>query len=342
MDGNYSPQRTLVAFVALLLLGACRATSPIAGEGVVPQETDWVECGPIFSAGAQGEWDYYLWGGFAASVVKKDEVFYLYYQGSNGYDEDTGTVTWRAVGVATSPDGLNFTKYAHNPVLTWHPYDHFEEGAVSSGAFLDASGGIAMYYGANTWIGRDKVNADGRLATSPDGFTFTDQGIVLDHEDRSVWGAGDELFPVLGFQDNGRWIAYSIPNTILERGQLGVAWGNSVDDLAESSAARSSLNNIAVWGPASFAPVGPDLYALFLNNVEHPRGPVMEVRTTSLALPNQLSAPVETYRFDNVWEATVLLDSDTNRWLMYYRSADHDYYGVKVASADGHPVSCTP
>jgi hypothetical protein len=93
-----------------LLLSILIACLPVSTETytlVIPTQSDWVECGPIFSAGSEGAWDYYLWGGFAATVVKKDGVFYLYYQGSDGYDDEEHTVTWRSIGVATSSDGVN-------------------------------------------------------------------------------------------------------------------------------------------------------------------------------------------------------------------------------------------
>jgi hypothetical protein len=322
----------------LVLLTACAPTHTY--EIPVPVQSDWVECGPIFSAGVAGEWDYYLWGGFAATVVKKDGVFYLYYQGSSGYDEDEGTVTWRSIGLATSSDGFNFTKYEQNPVLTWFPRNNLEEGAVSGGSFLDATGEIAVYYGANRWIGGSEVSADGRLAISTDGFNFTDLAIILDHSDRSVWGQGDELFPIIGFQDNGRWFTYYIPNGVPQGGQLGVAWGDSRDNLTNSAAARSSTSPISVWGPGSVARVGPDVYALFLNDIYAANGPVLEVRTVSLNEPANLSAPVQSYQFENVWIAVVFLDNDTDTWFMFYRSDDHEHYGVKIAAADGREMNC--
>jgi hypothetical protein len=328
--------------LAVGLLGCGGATVEATAVPTIPlpAQTDWVECGPIFSAGAEGEWDTYLWGGFAATVVKKDGLFYLYYQGANGYDDDEGTVTYRAIGVATSADGVNFTKYAGNPVLTWFPNDHLEEGAVSAGAFLQPDGEIALYYGANNWIGGSLVNADGRLATSPNGFHFTDQGVILDHDDSAIWGSGDELFPIIGFQDNGRYVTYYIPNGVLQRGKLGAAWGDQPDQLINSAAAQAGLSPISVWGPGSVAKVGNNTYALFLNNVYASSGPTIDVRTTTSNNPASLSAPVQSYQFDNVWEAIVYLDEDTDTWFMYYRSADHDHYGVKVAAAAGKPVRC--
>jgi hypothetical protein len=66
--------------------------------------------------------------------------------------------------------------------------------------------------------------------------------VVLDHSNRAVWGWGDELFPVIGFHDNGRWFTYYIPNGVPQRGQLGVAWGNSRDNLTNTAQARSGTS----------------------------------------------------------------------------------------------------
>jgi hypothetical protein len=324
--------------ITIVMFGACMAAGDY--DVAIPSQTDWIECGPIFSAGSEGEWDRYLWGGFASTVVNKDGVYYLYYQGANGYDDDEGTVTWRSIGVATSSDGYRFTKYEGNPVLTWFPHNNLEEGAVSGGAFVNDIGETLIYYGANSWAGGSLVNADARLAISADGFDLIDMGIVLDHTDTGVWGWGDELFPIIGFQDNGRWFTYYIPNGVLQRGKLGVAWGYSPHELTRSTAARSGRRTIAVWGPGSSAKIGPDVYALFTNNVYGPGGPVLEVRTVSLDAPARLSKPVASYRFENVWEAVVYLNNDASIWLMYYRSADHEHYGLKVAAADDREPRC--
>src|SRR5688572_2640456 len=127
----------------------------------LPSQADWVDQGIILEAGADGDWDHYLWGGFAFSVIKKDGTYYLYYQGSSDYrTEYDETVLWRAIGVATSRDGIHFSKHAENPVLTWFPQQYGEEGAVSSGVTLGQQGEIVMYYGANTQESRTTVNAD--------------------------------------------------------------------------------------------------------------------------------------------------------------------------------------
>jgi hypothetical protein len=313
----------------LVVILACDAT---VGEGGfrIPEQHEWLDCGRAFAAGGSGEWDDILWGGFALSVVKIDGVYHLYYQGSRAYDVERGTVAWRAVGVATSHDGIRFEKSAANPVLSWFPTHNLEEGATSAATMVDESGRVVMYYGANTWAGRDEVNADARMAISRDGVRFSDTGVVLDHSDPSIWGSGDELFPVVALADRGRRFVYYIPNGSIERGQLGVAWGDT-SGFRHAAGVRSLEGAVRAWGPGSVARVGPELYAVFLTQ-RHARGSrPIEVRTVSIRRPNRMSPPVAVYRWPGVAVASVLLDEEAEQWFLYYRGVPGDRYGVKVA-----------
>jgi hypothetical protein len=335
-----SGMRLLFLLILVVLPTLCElSAAPVHTADVIsiPTQQDWTDYGIVLSAGALDEWDYQLFGGFAGTVVKRDGIFYLYYQGARGYrliyDE---TVTWRAIGVATSPDGINFTKSDSNPSLVWFPTMEGEEGAVSGAVTLDEGGEIVLYYGANTAETSTLVNADGRMATSVDGHHFTDQGTVLDHQNRSLWGSGDEIFPIIAIHDAGRWFVYYIPNGTPQKGQLGVAWGDSRDALTNSSSVFSGSSSIAVWGMGSSAKIGPDTYALFLNDQFKSR---VEVRTVSLNAPNQLSEPVAIYPLEKAYEACILLDEQTSTWFMYYRTENG--YGVKLAPA-GEPDTTPP
>lgn len=294
----------------------------------IPAQEDWVDQGIILDAGKQGDWDLYLWGGFAFSVIKKDGTYYLYYQGSSDYrTEFDETVLWRAIGVATSSNGIQFTKYAGSPVLAWFPNQYGEEGAVSSGITLGEQGETFLFYGANTQSGPTTVNADARAASSPDGFNFTDLGVVIDRKDRSVWGGGDEVFPVAAIHDAGKWILYYIPNGTPEGGLLGVAQGSQYNRLEKSSVVTSNNQPIPVWGTAGHVKLDSDTYAIILNNVRERR---TEVRLMSLHAPHVLSVPVAVYQFDEVQQAALLLDQENETWFMYYRTHENSY-GVKTA-----------
>ena len=297
----------------------------------IPSQDDWVDQGIILEAGSQGDWDLYLWGGFAFSAIKKDGTYYLYYQGSSDYrTEFDETVLWRSIGVATSTDGVHFTKYAGNPIITWFPSQYGEEGAVSSGVTLDETGEIILYYGANTQESPITVNSDARAASSSNGFDFTDRGVVLNRRNRLIWGGGDELFPVTAIHDSGKWIVYYIPNGVAESGLLGVAYGSQYNGLVQTSAVTSNDDPIAVWGTAGQVKMNSDTYALILNNVREKR---TEIRLASPQTPQLVSEPVAVYQFDEVQQAALLLDEEKQTWFMYYRTFENSY-GVKTASMD--------
>jgi hypothetical protein len=294
----------------------------------IPAQEDWEDQGIILEAGVEGEWDLYLWGGFAFSVIKKDDTYYLYYQGSSDYrTEFDETVLWRAIGVATSTDGIHFTKYEGSPILTWFPNQYGEEGAVSSGVTLGEQGETFLFYGANTQKSPTTVSADARAASSLDGFNFTDLGVVIDHKDRSVWGGGDEVFPVAAIHDSGNWILYYIPNGTPEGGLLGVAYGSQYNALENSSVVTSNGQPLPVWGTAGNVRLDSDTYAVILNNVRERR---TEVRLMSLHAPHILSVPVAVYQFDEIQQAALLLDEENGTWFMYYRTHENSY-GVKLA-----------
>ncbi len=294
----------------------------------IPEQSDWIDHGMILEKGEKGEWDHYISGGFTGTVVKKDGTFFLYYQGANDYNEKYGTVTYRAIGVATSQDGVSFTKYSKNPVITWAPNNGIEEGSVSGGATLGANGEIVMYYGANTKQSEWLVNADSRLATSESGLDFSDSGIVLDHNNDRVWGSGDELFPIIAFHEKGNWYLYYIPNGTLRRQKLAMAWGPNRKALTNSRPVLSDGKMIEVWGMGGHAKIGADTYTLFINNV---RQSLMEVRVVHLDTPDQLSAPIRKYKFDNFAQGTVFWDNETKIWFMFYRQRNQEKYGVKLA-----------
>jgi hypothetical protein len=112
---------------------------------VLPALEDWQSGAVAFSRGALGEWDHYLWGGFANSLIKKGDTFYLYYQGSPTYDNQCDSVAYRAIGLATSTDGIHWVKSNKNPIISWASQGSLEEGAVSSAAWLGVDGKIYIY-----------------------------------------------------------------------------------------------------------------------------------------------------------------------------------------------------
>ncbi|UCD02672.1 MAG: hypothetical protein JSV63_02685, partial [Candidatus Aenigmatarchaeota archaeon] len=188
----------LMTFFFLLLIHIPGVTAQ--SEVQIPAQSDWTDQGVIASAGGSTDWDGRLVGGFSpCAAIKKDGTYFVYYIGATlqGRDEDNGP-RYRALGVLTSTDGVTFTKYSGNPVIThWQGIpDPEESGIFTCGATIDQSTGeLLMYVGAMTEGSPGSVNDDGKLYISSDGFNFVYDSIVLDHSDPAIWGSGDEIDP---------------------------------------------------------------------------------------------------------------------------------------------------
>ena len=336
--------------------GSDVAPLPAAAESSIPKATDWVDYGPILEAGAEGAWDFNL--NWLASVVKKNDTYFLYYVGSDGYRSDDGEAArHRAIGLATSPDGIHFTKNPGNPVMTHAPFNGEEEGANSAGLTVNTAGDFVMYYGAALGP-KDQIYADGRVAVSKDGFTFTDLARVLDHRSplvhrfvpdrfrgahpfvRSVFhpsalhGHGDEIFPVAAFESKGSWHVYYMPNGGTAPRTLGLAWGPNVDRLPCSVKVLdgSWKQPVRTWG--NVIRLGPDKIALFVQKLWWP-DTFVEVHTAAPDAPHQLSEPVEKYNIPNLRFGTVFLDVERRTWFMYYGTFDR-FLKLKLAPAGEH------
>jgi hypothetical protein len=300
-------------------------------------------------------------------MVKRDDTYYLFYVASDGYrSHDRESARHRAIGVATSADGVRFTKYSGNPIMTHAPFNGEEEGANSVGVTLSPNGDFVMYYGAA--IGpKDEISADGRIAVSKDGYAFRDHGFVLDHrpwfarympttvqrpgvyravhrylprlfQNSALHGYGDEIFPVAAFEYRGNWHVYYEPNGGTAPRTLGLAWGPAPDNVPCSAQVLEGnvRQPVGAWGNVIW--LAPDKIAIFVQRLSWPET-FIEVRTASPSSPHALSEPIERYEIPNLKRGTVFLDIERRTWFIYYNAFDR-IWRLKLAPAG--PIDMTP
>jgi predicted GH43/DUF377 family glycosyl hydrolase len=97
-------------------------------------------------------WEYQIG---ASSIIKKDGVYYLYYYGRS--------LPNYSIAVATSSDGINFTKHTSNPILT--NQQAWELNGVLYPSVISQTNGLKMVY----------MNSNGSgfgIATSSDGLNW--------------------------------------------------------------------------------------------------------------------------------------------------------------------------
>jgi hypothetical protein len=78
-------------------------------------------------------WEYQI---VVSSVIKKDSTYFLYYTGRD--------LPYYKIGVATSPDGINWTKYSGNPILVNDT--PWELDGVLDASVINLNGTLKMAY----------------------------------------------------------------------------------------------------------------------------------------------------------------------------------------------------
>lgn len=306
----------------------------------IPSEQDWASKGIALNKGSSSSWDSNLVGALTpTTMVKKSGKYFLYYIGARGYTDDTWGPN-RALGVATSTDGINFIKYSGNPIITYSPNNEIEEGVFSATATLDENGNVIMYVGAMNVVspGSGEVRSDIRLYTSTNGYSFTDLGVVVSHSDSKVWGYGDELFPVGVFRVGSNYFVYYIAQGGIASWDLGLAWGSAKNSLPNT---KQVLVLSYADRPASSVPIliGNNQYAIF---IQYRTQEKMDVRTIYANSPAEFSNVVKTYSIEGAYytpwsttltASTVFLDLETNTWFLYHMSKDGSSIKVKTAVA---------
>lgn len=312
----------LVKCASAFALLAVFAPHPVPAEIELPTADDWTDRGTAIRAGSG--WDLRLGGAISpCTVVKKDGLYFLYYIGADGDRSTDGGPRHRALGVATSTDGVTFTKFSGNPVIAHLPHDNEEEGIFSAAATVDSSGTIVLYYGAlrSTNSTSDQVDIVVTLATSTDGYSFDDRGA---REEFAYVLPGEEVEPIGVMQSADTWYVYFIDN---RQWELRLLAGSSMETLTDRG---------KVSGTGGSAKGGGDPLFLtdtdFVSFIDH-----FDTRDTlvvrgSLNDPDSLTE-VDRYPWggDSHKHSTTYLDKDAETWFMYYQNRTTNTIEVKTA-----------
>ncbi|MFX0201936.1 MAG: hypothetical protein ACFFCW_37980, partial [Candidatus Hodarchaeota archaeon] len=234
----------------------------------------------------------------------------------------------RAIGVATSTDGINFTKYSGNPIVTHQPSkghpNQVEEGAAFGIVELDDNGDFVMFWEGITATGTTNVSGDIHVSTSSDGFNFTDKGIVIPY---TIDGKGDEVWPlgVLHSQGgtsslSGKWHIWYMTDGY-GKYQVALATGDTPYILTVQPSSPVIDNVSRAESPVLY----PDT-TVSLFQVHGWSDYKINVVVTTLDALDTYSNPVMTFPAspDGGYYTTVAVfpDFSDNEWRMYYSSSD--------------------
>ena len=128
---------------------------------------------PVLESGAPGEWD----AGTVQdpSVIKDGDLYKMWY---DGWTAGVG-----GIGYATSPDGVTWTKYAGNPVMTGSPAPGWDYHVYASAVILDGGVYRMLYSGGD----QARSAWETGYATSTDGTHWTRRGRVVAQGPEHAW-----------------------------------------------------------------------------------------------------------------------------------------------------------
>ena len=101
-------------------------------------QTNWVKYAgnPVLVSGTSGSWDDN--GVISGNVIYEEGIYKMWYSAEHPFH-------WQ-IGYATSTDGINWTKYAGNPVLPIGGTGEWDSQHVADGNVIHDSTGYKMWY----------------------------------------------------------------------------------------------------------------------------------------------------------------------------------------------------
>lgn len=177
---------------------------------------------PILDLGPPGAWD-----GDSISdacVIKENGEYKMWYTGQT-YGASTSDDVFR-IGYATSPDGIHWTRYGGNPVLSPGFLGSWDDKRVWRPSVISTGSGYVMYYrGAAVGEGSQAMAG---VATSPDGVHWTKTTVLTMPAGSSGWDAYSRQVKALnigGVMKSGDVyiMSYASIKTTTSPAQIGVA-----------------------------------------------------------------------------------------------------------------------
>jgi predicted GH43/DUF377 family glycosyl hydrolase len=114
---------------------------------------------PIIPKGGVGEWDENMVA--SAGVIKDGDTYKMWYHGRDAADK-------HRIGLATSTDGTNWTKYDSNPVME-PSVSGWDSAHIYSARVIKEGETYKMWYTGQSLTSKPQIG----YATSPDGITWT-------------------------------------------------------------------------------------------------------------------------------------------------------------------------
>ena len=144
---------------------------------------------PVLDLGSQGEWD--ATEVMHPNVIFEGEIYHMWYNGNGQIYQNTG--------YATSEDGILWTKYTGNPVLTVGEPGKWDDYMMLFRSVIYKDNEFKMWYSACDGTVDDLKYYRIGYATSPDGINWNkyENNPVLNLGDSTAWDSGGVITSIV-------------------------------------------------------------------------------------------------------------------------------------------------
>jgi predicted GH43/DUF377 family glycosyl hydrolase len=175
-------------------------------------------------------------------------------------DDGTGN----CISYALSNDGVNWTLYSGNPVMTKGQSGDFDSYSISGPCVIFNGTTYVMYFGANTSSSAASIG----MATSSDGIHWTKREQPVLSGTPGTWNAYAVYHPSVYFDGDKYYMWYTAsPSGVgLATSTDGIAWTNDVNNpiLTASSTGWDSQ----IVGASSVVKIGATFYMFYLGTAD--------------------------------------------------------------------------
>ena len=190
----------------------------------------WTIAGVALDMGPTGSWDAGI-AGFPTVTKDAGGTYWMYYSGWDG--------TTTRLGVATSTDGVTFTKSTANPVVGRGPLGSWEDKGLNM-PFVETAPPRILWYSASGTKNR------AGYATSTDGVVWTKaaENPVLKEGPAGSWDNGGAYAPSLLSDGAAEWMYYTGSDGTANR----IGRARQVPDYTSSGWYESAVLDTGSWG----------------------------------------------------------------------------------------------